>query len=150
MSSILIREANLEDLPVLVKLCQAKPEKLNYELNNLINNHNPEIVESRLYAQITDNHCYVLVAEVENQIVGTAHLTKEGFLSNAYIQTPIKGVGEALLKTRLKQAKILGIPAVFTNLPVTHKKTEQLLKSQGFKKLDETPGYSEYMWVNNT
>ncbi len=150
MSTILIREAKLEDLPDLVKLCQTKPENLNYEVNNLINVHIPEIVEGRLHAQITDNHCYVLVAEIENQIVGTAHLTKEGFLSNAYVQTPMKGVGAALLRTRVRQAKNLGIPAVFTTVPTNHKKTEQLVTTQGFRKLDDTPGYSEYMWVHKT
>lgn len=128
MTKIVVREATLKDIPGIAKL--TKSSTLNYNPADTLTTMEPDVALQRARGLLTDTDCITYVALVDEKIIGTGYLTTTGHISNPYISTPVKGVGEALLKARLKKAEEMEIVQV--SMSPTDPKMRKLIQKHGF------------------
>jgi ribosomal protein S18 acetylase RimI-like enzyme len=135
LDSITVREAKIEDINKIVQLQQTKTEDLNYDtLDNIDLHLDVDLAKARIKARITDNDLVLLVAEYENEIVGTAYLNMDtGYLGGLYVKTQGRGVGSALINSRIQHAIKHGLPHLSMKVSHDNKRMLDLAKRYGFE-----------------
>ena len=74
-------------------------------------------------ASLLNNHSFVAVDTITNQILGFADLEENGCLNRGYVHKDFQGqgIGQMLLDVREEKAKLLGLEKIFSDVSITAK-----------------------------
>ncbi len=90
-----------------------------------------------------ENGCIVVVAEIDNKVVGYAGLYPSGDITNVAVipNEQGKGYGTELVKELIKVAKINDIEKLFLEVRVSNIKAIKLYEKCGFEKISVRKKY---------
>lgn len=130
-----IREAHESDLAEIMKLEHASFGSDSWS-------------ETNMRAELTEHHTYYLVAEIEDQLVGYAGLSKLPSSEQSDIQTIAvtatqrgTGLGRELMHRLIARAKELGASELFLEVRADNPIAQKLYRKLGFVQIDLRKNY---------